>query len=301
MTETLTRSRELAPEDQSGASSDDHLISIWLDRFAANTRRGYTAELVWWRARLGTLTLGEIRLADLRAALADVGGAAPATIARRIAAIRSLLRFARRLGYVKFDVGAALELPKARDELAERILEPDEVVRLLAAAGDAPRAGARDHALVRCLYVSGARVSELAALDWEHVHPKDGGAVLTLYGKRGRTRHVWITQGTWAELATLATGIPATGPVFRASGSGRGGRRLSVRDIQRVVTRAARRAGLRGAVSPHWLRHAHATHALERGAPVHVVAACLGHSSVATTTRYLHARPGTGSAEWLGL
>jgi integrase/recombinase XerD len=53
-------------------------------------------------------------------------------------------------------------------------------------------------------------------------------------------------------------------------------------------------------VSPHWLRHAHATHALERQAPIHLVAATLGHASVATTGRYLHARPTDSSALYLG-
>jgi integrase/recombinase XerD len=54
-------------------------------------------------------------------------------------------------------------------------------------------------------------------------------------------------------------------------------------------------------ISPHWLRHAFATHAIERGAPVHIVSQDLGHASVAPTTRYMHARPGTGAAAWLPL
>ncbi len=68
----------------------------------------------------------------------------------------------------------------------------------------------------------------------------------------------------------------------------------------RVVKAAARQAGLGGAVSAHWLRHAHASHALDRGAPVSLVQATLGHASVATTGRYLHARPNDSSARYLG-
>jgi site-specific recombinase XerD len=67
------------------------------------------------------------------------------------------------------------------------------------------------------------------------------------------------------------------------------------------VRRAAQRAGVEGVVSPHWLRHAHATHALERGAPIHLVAATLGHASVATTGIYLHARPTDSSARYLAV
>jgi integrase len=69
----------------------------------------------------------------------------------------------------------------------------------------------------------------------------------------------------------------------------------------RAVDAAAKRAGLRAGVSPHWLRHAHATHALERGAPIHLVQATLGHASVVTTGRYLHARPSDSSARYLAV
>ena len=64
---------------------------------------------------------------------------------------------------------------------------------------------------------------------------------------------------------------------------------------------AAARAGLSEDVSAHWLRHAHAFHSLDRGAPVHLVQATLGHASVATTGRYLHARPTDSSARYLGI
>jgi hypothetical protein len=68
-----------------------------------------------------------------------------------------------------------------------------------------------------------------------------------------------------------------------------------------IIRRAALRAGVAEGVSPHWLRHAHASHALDHGAPIHLVQATLGHSSVATTSRYLHARPGDSSARFLAL
>ena len=70
--------------------------------------------------------------------------------------------------------------------------------------------------------------------------------------------------------------------------------------VHRVVKAAAARAGLPPALSAHWLRHAHASHALDRGAPVSLVQATLGHASVATTGRYLHVRPNDSSARYLG-
>ena len=69
--------------------------------------------------------------------------------------------------------------------------------------------------------------------------------------------------------------------------------------IMRIVRAAAKRAGIDTNVSPHWLRHAHASHALDRGCPIHLVQATLGHASVATTSRYLHARPTDSFARYL--
>ena len=69
----------------------------------------------------------------------------------------------------------------------------------------------------------------------------------------------------------------------------------------RIVRQAAARASIDLAVSPHWMRHAHASHALDRGAPIHLVQATLGHASITTTGRYLHARPKDSSGRLLAL
>ncbi len=82
--------------------------------------------------------------------------------------------------------------------------------------------------------------------------------------------------------------------------SRRGGH-LDPAQAWRIVRAAAERAGLDLPVSPHWLRHAHASHALDRGAPIHLVQATLGHASVATTGRYLHARPTDSSSRYLAV
>lgn len=298
--QAMERRRNLA-----GTRTDEELAALWLAQHPTSTRASYAGDLRWWRERLNGEPIARWRLRDLLNVLeAEAASMAPATLARRVASIRSLLAFGRRVGVLGVDIGAVLRYRRAvPDALAERILEPDEVYRLLDAAGRAPRQGKRDHLFVRLAYVTGARANELCGLDWEHVHKnKDDSATLTIHGKGGKTRHVWITPKTTAELEQSRPRNERfkprrdTGAIFRAYT----GRRLSVRDAERIIERAAKRAGL-GRVSPHWLRHACASHALEAGAPVHRVSADLGHSSVATTTRYLHARPGTGTAQWLGL
>ena len=86
-------------------------------------------------------------------------------------------------------------------------------------------------------------------------------------------------------------------PVFRS----RKGGALDPSQVHRIVKTAAARAGLSADISAHWLRHAHASHSLDRGSPIHLVQATLGHASVATTGRYLYARPTDSSARYLGV
>ena len=74
---------------------------------------------------------------------------------------------------------------------------------------------------------------------------------------------------------------------------------LDPSQVHRIVKIAAKRADLSDRVSAHWLRHAHVSHALDRGAPVHLVQATVGHASLATTSRYAHARPNDSSSRYL--
>ena len=81
--------------------------------------------------------------------------------------------------------------------------------------------------------------------------------------------------------------------------SRKAGRPVSAVQVHRIVRAAAARASIEAAVSAHWLRHAHASHALDRGAPAHLVRDTLGHASLATTSAYAHARPDQSSSRYL--
>ena len=125
----------------------------------------------------------------------------------------------------------------------------------------------------------------------------DEGGQITVFGKGGKTRVVLLPASVWRALVQLRGDAGPDEPVFRSAKGGH----LDPSAAHRVVKRAAARAGLPVEVSAHWLRHAHASHALDRGAPIHLVQATLGHSSVATTGRYLHARPNDSSARYLAI
>lgn len=282
------------PHDVSGASGDGQLVGAWLaSKRSEHTRRAYAADAEAFLGALGGMgrTLRTATAMDVQAWAATLAGA-PTTRARRIASAKSLLAFGHRLGYLAVNVGGVLVNPSVPNDLAQRIVSPDDVRALVAAA-----APGRDATLLRTLYGTGARISEACALRWKHVQPlAGGGAVVTLHGKGGKTRHVHLAAPFADALAAYRpSGAEDDEPVFPSSK----GEQLSPDVARRIVVEAAKRAGLRRRVSPHWLRHAHASHALASGADVALVRDSLGHASLATTSRYTHARPNDGASRYL--
>lgn len=276
------------------AASDPsaELRDLWLDlKTSVHTRRAYLYELARFGAFVGkpwpAVTLRD--LTSYRTRLQEEG-LRPASAARAFTAIKSFLSFAFEAGYVPVNVGVAFRQRPDRDTLAQRILSEEELAGLLTA----PAPG-RDAVLLRLLYSSGVRVSEVAALRWADTAARTSGGQITVTGKGGRTRTVLLGPGVWEALQALRAGAGGESPVFL---SRRGGA-LDVSQIRRIVYRAAERAGIGKKVSPHWIRHAHASHALDHGAPIHLVQATLGHASIATTGRYLHARPADSSSLYL--
>jgi integrase/recombinase XerD len=155
----------------------------------------------------------------------------------------------------------------------------------------------RDQVLLRVLYASAGRVSEVCALTWNDVQPNGDSGQLTLFGKAGKTRAVKVSTATWQAILSLRGVAGPDDPVFVSQK----GNPLHPSQVHRLVRQAARRAGIAGNVSPHWLRHSHASHALERGASVTLVRDTLGHSSLGVTSMYAHARPAESSALYLAM
>lgn len=108
-------------------------------------------------------------------------------------------------------------------------------------------------------------------------------------------RNVIIPAQTWTELMMMGKDCSPNDPVFE----GRRKRAISQTEIRRIIQAAAERAGINKNVSPHWLRHSHATHAANRNVPLPLIQSTLGHTNVATTSTYLHARPNDSSSLYL--
>jgi integrase/recombinase XerD len=280
--------------DTPRASSDDRFFEIWLHGRSSHTQRAYRADIERFRSWAGK-ALGAVTLGDLQAFANSLKGA-PASRYRTLSAIKSLLAFGHRLGYLAFDVGRVLRLPGIRNRLNERILSEADLHRILNLEPHA-----RNRAILTLLYASGVRVSELCGLSWRDLQPNGDGGQITVWGKGSMTRSIQIPATVWKLVAGLR-GAAAVGddPVF-VSRKKKYGNRLQPLAVLRIVRAAARRAGIAFPVSPHWFRHAHASHALDRGAPIHLVQATLGHANINTTGRYLHARPKESSSRFLGL
>jgi integrase/recombinase XerD len=160
----------------------------------------------------------------------------------------------------------------------------------------AKAAEGRDRTLLRLLYGSACRVSEAVGLnfgDLSRVSTEEGYGVVTFHGKGRKTRRVLVSLVVIDEVLALRQHADDDGPVFRNFNDGC---RLTARSAQRIVAKS--RTDVAG-VTPHWMRHAHATHALDNGAPLHFVKDTLGHANISTTDIYVHVRGKQGSAPFV--
>jgi integrase/recombinase XerD len=273
------------------ADSDEQLIALWLHGRPEHTQRAYRADMDRFILYIEK-PLRSVKLVDIQGFIDHLNESRlkPSSVHRAMSAVKSLFAFGFRLGYLQFDIGRAIKIPSFRDELAERILSETEVLRIISLEPNP-----RNRAILLTLYAGGFRVSEICSLKWRHLQERDSTGQITVFGKGDKTRSVLMPRSVWEVLRSLQGDLPSDAPVFRSRKRGH----LDESQVWRIVTRAAERAGIDKNVSCHWFRHAHASHALDRGCPIHLVQATLGHSSVATTGKYLHARPTDSSGNYL--
>ena len=292
-------------DDRAGVAMAHPDAAPWqLDRFiegtplASSTLAVYRRDLLdltHWALQRRLETPTQVTRADLRRylALLTTRGLAPATVARKVAAMRRYFSWALRTGLVRVDPTAGLSAPSGASRLP-RVLRADELAQIL----DDPPPGtdptdpvltARDDAVLELLYGSGLRVSELCDLDLDQVDlPRRR---LSVWGKGAKERAVplsepcaarlaeWLGSGRAAHLASMST-VPADATALFHNGVGK---RLTPRDVRRILDRRSPVP-----THPHALRHTFATHLLDGGADLRVVQELLGHSDLATTQVYTH-------------
>jgi len=285
-------------------------FSLWLRAeraFSPHTRRAYVSDVAQFAGFVGEeVPLPQVTPALLRAHLAALHRTlSPASLARKLQALRSFFRFLVREGAVTRDPTAQLPGPKTPARLPRPLAVDD--CEALARAAARPRAptreraasrGAasartlRDCALVELLYGAGLRVGELVGLDVRDVDVQTGD--VRVWGKGGKERIVPLPAAARDAMAAWLAHRRREGvlgePLFVSLP--RGARlparphRLGERDVRRVLGAVAARAGVLERVHPHRLRHSYATHLLEMGADLREIQELLGHASLSTTQKY---------------
>lgn len=264
-------------------TNDERLVTMWLQSGKrGNSPLTQDSYLRTWRQfsesvgkPLQSITLGDLQ--DWRSHLTGK----PATQKTRIATVRSLFSFAVKVGYLRMSPAVMLESPQEAETTHRRTVTQGSIERIVEAC-----VSDRESALLRCLYSSGARISEVLSIKWQDVTPREnGGAILHIVKGKGRkSRRAGISADTYAALLRLRGDASTDAYVFAT----RTGAALDRQAAHKMIKRVLKRAGLPEDISAHWLRHSHATHVLQRGGNIADLQKQLGHSSLATTSRYAH-------------
>ena len=209
-------------------------------------------------------------------------GYASASICRALMAFKVLFRFLKRERIIKDNILLYLESPKLW-QLIPEVLRSDEVDALLEAPDVDTRLGARDAAVLKVLYASGLRVSELCGLK---VNDVDDSFVRVM-GKGSKERLVPIGKPAIAAIDHYLLHHRGESDDKHLFLSKRG-RRMDRVAIWKRVKHYAKEAGIEKNISPHTLRHSFATHLLDNGADLRIIQEMLGHASISSTDRYTH-------------
>ena len=334
MTQELTLYDQKAPVQ---ASTDAQLIEMWLHDRPVNTQKAYRQHLAKFQRYsveynngfpIRTMTLGFLQAFQ---DWLNMIGLKTKSIQCHMSTVKSLFTFAQRLGYIQFNPAAVIKLRKPKDTLAQRLLDRATVIKMIDAEQNP-----RNRALMRLLYVSGIRSSEAINLRSCDLLKHETGGQITVTAKGGKTLAVWIDQTTWEMInGSMAEAGNNTEPgmVLRSEGReaegtvlsqpvsdvGKGtecgteqgesgsqlifrtstGRQLHLNHVLKIVRAAAKRVGINKNVSPHWLRHATATHLMDAGVSLVAIKEHLGHETIQTTTRYTHVKPSAANAKLL--
>jgi integrase/recombinase XerD len=295
-------------------SSDVALVEFWLSRKTDKTRDSYRIQIKKFTSFLKDAPLAGVTVLTLEqfaSALAAEAKEEPAPVTKKkgprkkrlspasqtlaMAAAKSLLTFAFRMGAVKKNIGELFPNKRPKADRAKKALSLSEVDALIGAVSN------RKHRMMlRLIYFSGIRVAEACALCWsDAISDGRGGGLIRVQGKGDKTRSIALHQTAWDELAAFRCGAPDSHPIF-PSQIGKGDGHLGRVGVNHFITAAAKRAGLgHKKISPHWLRHTHATISGRNGASIWLLQDTLGHASVSTTALYIESDPSDSSSKYL--
>jgi len=294
---SMASKQQNKPQSKSLTSSEElidrFLDAIWMERgLSQNTLGAYRADLMTLARGLAEKdkSIETADKADLLAFIAGrvEGGAKPRSTARQLSSFRRFFRYIMREGMRDTDPTADIEMPRIGRSLPKTLSE-EEVDSLLNAPNTDEPLGHRDRAMLELLYATGLRVSELINLKQSQINFNQG--VLRIVGKGDRERLIPLGDESQRWLKDFIDGPRMEILLERQTDylfPTRRGDRMTRQAFWHIIKRYSDKAGVRKKLSPHSLRHAFATHLLNRGADLRVVQLLLGHSDLSTTQIYTH-------------
>ncbi len=281
------------PQPFLGRLEDYHTFLSFERGLSRHTVENYLRDLADWAQLFSRHSAGSweavrpTHVASAQAALSR-RGLKPATLARKLSALRTFSRYLLRERHICEDFTQIARGPRLRRPLPDALTHA-EVDNLLAAPDSNTPQGIREAAILELMYSSGLRVSELCGLELTHVDETEGFVRVTGKGSRQRLVPLGVPAlkaiERYLTLARPQLVRPRTGSALFLSNRGLP---ISRKTVWYNLRQLAERAGIERPVKPHLLRHSFATHLVSGGADLRHVQEMLGHADIATTDIYTH-------------
>ncbi len=271
---------------------DIAIIGSWLFQKGKKTQIYYRRIVKEFFKFYPALTMRTAQITHLALFLKTFGDYSDATRNTYKNALSSLFSFAIKAGYIERNPALALDHLKTPDQIYSKVLTREQVERMIEL-----EPSDRNQLILKISYFTGVRVDEISHLKKSSFHQSENGLIMMVEGKGRKVRSIHLPNHLSDEVLKYAFNLSSSDCLFtndRLLDFGIGDyvrKPISNSQVFRVVKSAGLRAKLSVAPSPHWLRHTSATHAIEAGAPIHVVQRSLGHESISTTGKYLDIRP----------
>jgi integrase/recombinase XerD len=272
------------------AKTDSQVLEMWLTQKSISTQKQYKSVVKQFFNFLEFKAIATIVYDDLIAWLSTINNLSHNTQRGKIAIIKSLFSFCEKLGYCQFNVAKILKQPKEQDTLQERILRQDDVKELINNTDNL-----RDKLITKTIYILGLRVSEVVSLKWSDIFFQDDKIIIKILGKGDKIRYLILPENLFNELLTIRLTDNDLIFVSRKKAS-----KLTTTQVYRII-RSNGETTLNKHVSPHYLRHSHATHSLKNGCDLKLLSNNLGHGNISITSRYLHCNQDDCSSNYLSI
>lgn len=269
------------------AGSDSKVISMFVNTKRSDNTKVQYSHSIKKLLEFAQKNLADITIEDAMAYHAELQKEYQSlhSIKLHVNVAKALFAFGLSINYLRTNVFAIIKTDATPEVTHKRILTEEQVLKLI----DAPKK-LRDKLLLRLLYAGGLRASEITNLQWSNLGAN--GVMHISNGKGQKERFITLSDSMVAKLLEFKADAKEDDYIFVSQKGGK----LDESQLHRIVKGAATIAGISSDASAHWLRHSHASHSLDRGASLVTLRDTLGHSSIATTNKYLHSKRNDSSA-----